>query len=267
VNNHDKLKNFPVVNYPVVYDATPERKAFMVDQLAKYGLQGNPYVTKRFSEFKDNVIVNSDLDIYTGQPGISISFLNMMNLWYNRGEEEIGLFCDDDSSFESIDNWNFTWQEFIDHLPPNWECVQLIRCNDWHFGFWKYYRQEIPSLKLRLRNWDDWGSSFICKRSYAKKILDRHYVDGTTYNFNVPDPTWGLLWPAVENMLYLRDETVYSFPMILENIYLTSSKDPNAPISANDENHTHTLSYKYYARLWNDPIVAKHVDFLMKLEE
>ena len=68
-------------------------------------------------------------------------------------------------------------------------------------------------------------------------------------------------------MLYLRDETVYSFPMILENIYLQSSKDPNAPLSADDENHTHTLSYKYYARLWNDPIVAKHIDFLMNIEE
>ena len=71
----------------------------------------------------------------------------------------------------------------------------------------------------------------------------------------------------VENMLYLRDETVYSFPMILENIYLQSSKDPNAALSAEDENHTHTLSYKYYARLWNDPIVAKHIEFLMNIEE
>jgi hypothetical protein len=244
----NKLKNFPIVHYPNLKNR-PDRLEFMQHQIHHYGLTECVYATDRYETFSDQVHVTSAIDIDSGQFGVAISYLNMMKQWYDTANEQYGFFCDDDVSFESIDNWNFSWQDLLDHLPENWQCVQLIRQNVWDDnGLFINGNFELPVLKLRKRTNYDWGTAFICKRSYVKKLLDRHVKGTNVYDFSIKiRGTHDLFLPfCLEVMLFdeVCDE-VYNFPLFLENQELTSTLAPNSI-----NNSAHTRSYHYYSGLW-----------------
>jgi len=244
----NKLKNFPIVNYPNLSDRS-DRLEFMKGQLQHYRLSGCVYTTERYETFSNQVQIISAIDIDSGQFGVALSYLNMMKRWYDSANEQYGFFCDDDVSFESVDNWNFTWQDFLDHLPENWQCVQLIRQNLWDdSGLFINGNFELPTLKLRKRTNYDWGTAFICKRSYVKKLLDRHVKGPNVYDFSIKiKGTHDQFLPfCLEVMLF--DEVsneVYNFPLFLEN-----QKLPSTLTLDSTPNLAHIRSYNYYSGLW-----------------
>lgn len=261
----NKLKNFPVVNFPNLR-SRPDRLEFMIAQSQRYGFQIQPYITEAYEQLKDRVkiLLPEGMDITVNhhcQPGICISFLEMIKAWYDRADEQYGLFCDDDISFETVNLWPFTWQDILDRLPLDWECVQLIRINDWltedtyiHNSMW-----DEPRLNFKLRLWDDWGSSFICKRSYAKKLLDRNYRGPGDYDLHLPDRDWVNLYPVIENMLFRNLGTVYNLPLLIEKQGFDSSQLPGA-VRLN-----HKMSHKYYSDLWYNQHSTMDVDYLMQV--
>lgn len=265
-----KLRNFPSVNYPSLYEC-PERRAFMQSQFNKYGItKTNCYLTERFAKLKSNLVIYSHyIPINTGepeatdipsQPGINISFLNLIKQWYDKNEEEYAIFCDDDINLSSIDYWSFTWDEFMANLPEDWECIQLIRINDitqhdinltLHNGFKRH------ALEIRPREWDDWGTTFMITRGYAKKLIDRHYINEYTYNFDIPCPVWGCLYPISEHFFFRNLGKVYNFPLFQEESEIPSTFRESW-IKANqgklddiyEHDRIHNTSRKIYLDLW-----------------
>ena len=256
--NVSKLLNFPSVNYVNLFESA-NRNEFMQQQFVKYGFtKGTVYQTDRYEQIKGNYTVTSKGLLDWGHPGVAISFLKTIENWYASSNEEYAIFCDDDTSFESIDDWSFSWNQFMQNLPKDWECIQLIRINEWvNGGYFKYDETEIPTLRIRKRQWDDWGSSFMIKRSYAKKLLDKYKVSENAYDFSIEDPIWGYLHPLIENILFRGLGVVYSFPLLLEHQYFDSSIHPNSETRVRDtENfnplNPHNLSYTYYSKLWKE---------------
>jgi hypothetical protein len=259
----NKLKNFPVVNYPNLRNSTG-RLEFMQNQLDHYGLKGNAYITDRYEDIKDQIRIDCVIPMEQCHPGTNTSFLNLLKQWYDQADEQIGLFCDDDISFESIDQWNFTWQYFLDHLPEDWQCVQLIRVNVWEPNLTYHGRSEIPNLKIRARAWDDYGSSFLCNRRYAKKLLDRHVKGEGHYDFSIPfqsNPS-EFLHPIAEHLLFreINDAAVYNVPILLESQQFESDNHPGS-----GKRYAHAKSYEYYSGLWKSYGKDLTIQQLMKL--
>lgn len=251
-----KLENFPSVNYPSLHEC-PERRAFMQSQFDKYGITNtNCYLTDRYEKIKDQYNIHSAVPHEGYMPGISLSFLHLIKDWYDRNEEEYAIFCDDDTEFVSIDYWSFTWNEFVDNLPEDWECVQLFRVKHWMGESGNYavgdWSTEHPKLQLREKLWDDWGTTFLLKRSYAKKILDRHYLYPNEYNFDVPCPTWGYLYPLPENIIYKYLGKVYNFPLFVEKIDLLPSSSTYQQVLADIYDCAHINSHNYIKSLWKN---------------
>lgn len=251
-----KLENFPSVNYPSLREC-PERRAFMQSQFDKYGITNtNCYLTDRYEKIKDQYTIHSAIPHEGYMPGITLSFLTLIKNWYDKNEEEYAIFCDDDTEFLSIDYWTFTWDEFVNNLPEDWECVQLFRVKHWMGASGSYvvgdWAIEIPKLQLREKMWDDWGTTFLLKRSYAKKILDRHYISPIEYSFDVPCPIWQHLYPLPENILYRYLGKVYNFPLFAEKLdLLTSSSTCNPTHNMyNIYENAHINSYDYIKVLW-----------------
>ena len=243
----NKLENFPTVNYINLHESV-DRRLFMNSQIEKYGLKSNPYFTDRYNVFKDQIEIRcaTESDF---QRGNNISYLNAMKRWYENTNDDYGFFCDDDMSFESVEFWTFTWQEFMDSLPTDWQCVQLIRINIWDPGMKNYGVFDMPSLQIRERAWNDYGCAAIFKRDYVKKVLDRHWISNNVYNFTIPsrsDPNY-FYYPIVESLLYREvSDGVYNVPLLLENQTFESVVHPN-----DAENRLpHNISYKYYSGLW-----------------
>jgi len=257
-----KLTNFPAVNYITLYENVA-RMEFMNEQLTRYGIYYMIWLNNRYTAFAHNVnitwpdITHQHAAMFQGfsHPGTVISYLTAMRHWYDNTNEEYAIFCDDDMSFESIDHWSFTWQELLDNLPQEWECIQLVRINNWSAGLtnnavsaYDPSKFEIPTLQLRKRRWDDFGGAGLFKRGYVKKILDRHWIDSLNFNFSIPDnpanPVSWFRFATVENVLFSGlTDSVYNIPLLVEKPFSSTLDVPQ-------EIYCHLKSYEYYSTLW-----------------
>jgi len=234
---NDKLKNFPSVNYVSLYESI-DRRNFMNSQFEYYGISRvNCFVTDRYNNVKHELVTEGLGLTDTGDMiGVTISHLNMIRHWYTTCDEEYAIFCEDDISFESINYWNFTWDDFIQNLPPDWECVQLMRMvGD--------YDTESHDLSLSLKLGRRWGTHSLMKRSYAKKLLDKFVLGYNHYKFEMilDEGPFSFLIPCPENVLFLSILPVLNFPVLIEHpkFYSTYASEPN--INA-VKSHNHVLN-------------------------
>jgi hypothetical protein len=246
----------------------------MQAQFSEYGITSKPFLVERFTDiqylyaiFKHEFIDSSNM-----QPGHITSFLRCIKKWYDTGEP-YAIFCEDDIDFSSINYWSFTWNEFMDNLPSDWECVQLIRIQEWlgdtNLIAGRYEAEEQVELNLRQRRWDDWGSSFLLSREYAKKLLDRHYIDEYTFNLNIPCPDWSLLYPVVEHLLYRNLGVVYNVPILFENTQFDSTNLTGWINSGGKIEDWHKKSYHHkvsaykYKQKWQDAGLTTSIQEIM----
>jgi len=221
----NKTENFPSVNYTSLREST-DRRQFMEEQLQRYGItKSSSYITERFTDIKDNIIYHGKFaHEVTSQLGSIISQLNLMRNWYNSTNEEYAIFCEDDASFESIDYWSFTWNEFMQHLPNDWECVQLVRM----ISPFTPNSDDLSKIDLRAGRW--WGTHSLMRRSYVEKLLKKTCIGFNEYNLYVDE----IHTPWIENLLYLNVGMLYNIPMIVESDKFTTvfhNKEQQADLS------------------------------------
>lgn len=213
-----KLSNFPSVNYTSLRESV-DRRNYMQEQFAVLGIKNtNIYITDRFTNIsKYFEIEGSRINEIGLQLGSIISHLNLLRNWYITCNEPYAIFCEDDISFECINYWNFTWDEFIENLPKDWECVQLTRITS-TFAAPESIEEDL-NLVLRKGRW--WGSHSLMKREYVKKVLDKYFLNYNKYRLVVKDDAY---IPFIENILFFNfDKHIYNFPMLLGNTNLEST--------------------------------------------
>lgn len=206
----EKLEGFPSV-YVINLEESVNRREYMTNQFNKYGIKHYIHTTPRYTTFKEKICVevdNSHGEIPNLHIGALISLIDVMKHWYSSTDEEYAIFCEDDISFESIDHWNFTWENFISKLPKNWECLQLVRmCSPIELT-------KIHHLQIDFRWGRWWGSTFMAKRKHIKRLLDIMLLGENHYRITSQD---GEYVPCVENCLFLNYNTVCNFPLLFEN--------------------------------------------------
>lgn len=239
----NKLEGFPTV-YCASLEESTDRREKLNAQFAEYGLTPNYLLSKRYHECDDIALGFSLWTVENMVKGCAISHLKMIKKWYDTTDEEYGFFCEDDLSLETVKNWNFTFQDFINQLPSDWEAVQMCVIRDM-FG----------EIELRERQLDDWAvTAYIIKRDYAKKIIDHCIIQLKDIIENLP-PYWGKatayrlevnnwiqLQPLVEHLIFLNRGKVYAYPLLVEDISgPTTSNTPQL------DNHTYSSNY---VRVW-----------------
>lgn len=198
----NKLEKLKYINYISLVESIDRQKS-IEDQFKKYNITTKAFLSNRFKDSKDIVEGRFVSSLNDGTKGCLVSHVKMIKEWYENTDDEYGFFCEDDLSLESVCYWNFSWQDFIDQLPNDWEFVQCL-----------IIRDEFKEFKFRERLWDDWGvTAYLLKRSLAKKILDT-YVINNKYVFNLPEPFQDVI-PYAENVLTCLGKS-YSVPLFTE---------------------------------------------------
>lgn len=212
-------------------------------------------LSKRFEESNDTVCGDYINYLDDGTKGAVISHLKMIKIWYDTTDEEYGFFCEDDLSFETVKYWNFTWEDFVNNLPENWDCIQLLCCGE-----------NLSEIKLRRRYWNDWSvGAYIITRKYAKILIDS-YVREDKFILQYPkNDHWA---PLAENLIYYSPETIigidcpsyniYTFPLFVEDITFSTTffnrnlKDMGVDIGRYFKNHKdhHLESYYKVIEWW-----------------
>lgn len=98
-----------------------------------------------------------------GEFGCMLSHLTIISDFYKNSPDDMLIVMEDDIDISSIDNWDFSWREFINAMP-NFEILQLIRNQE--------YQQYA---KLKQWHWRDKSTAgYLITKDYAKKIHDMY---------------------------------------------------------------------------------------------
>jgi hypothetical protein len=244
-----KLNELKTVYY-VSLEESKERQKNIEKNLNDNGVNDvRSIISKRFSECDDIVTGKYVYQLNDGTKGCCVSHLKAIKDWYETTDQEYGFFCEDDLSFDTVDYWNFTWNEFVENLPEDWDCVQLL-C----------IRGEFEDVKIRGRYWDDWAATaYIVKRDYAKFIID-NYIVGDTYHLELKDAE---VMPLIENILFASTHKCYTIPLFVEDINFTSTFEGDDGDVKDGQKRNHYFTHDFIINWWKDKGIHKTIEELM----
>ena len=173
----NKLDGFPHVYY-FNMDHEVERREYMENQFQYYGIDytrisSNRFDAKKIHEWKDRVFDISTIINDTGGMGTRVlanfvSHIVFLKEWYESSNEEYIILMEDDYDLSLIDYWHFDWDYFMNHIPFDWDTIQL--------GY-----EHFECIHFFLSHKDYRSFNFgptLINRNHVKKILDLYLVDG-----------------------------------------------------------------------------------------
>lgn len=243
----NKFEDFPPAYYVSFIDSQ-NRREILEKQFEKYNITAKAIISTKESDKQNIVNVAFKEQLNIGAVECTVSHLKAIKEWYDNSTTSYALFFEDDALLETSENWNFTWKEFMNNLPRDWDCVQLCTI-----------RKDFSNIKLRKRKWDDWSiTAYIITRKYAKQLLDQYYNDGI-FNLKIKDEN---VLPLPENIIYLLGKT-YVLSLFTENPgFKTTFKDRE-----NDKEHlqVHEYSSKFVIDWWKNNGKSSNIKDLMKI--
>jgi GR25 family glycosyltransferase involved in LPS biosynthesis len=244
--NKNVIEDFPVVNC-ISLEECESRRSVLIDSFKKYNIDNVRFLlSKRYSESDDKIEGKHAHTLNEGTAGCCVSHLKNIKQWLETSNDEYGFFCEDDLSLETVQYWDKTWKEFIDNLPQDWDCIQLLTI-----------RKDKLSLSIRERIWDDWSATaYILKRSYAEKIISNYYIE-ETFKLELPEPNSGIQ-PLIENLLFTIGKT-YTVSLFVENINFESTfveTDTDVDAATLHKNN-HIIAAQKTLSLWRNKVKGK----------
>lgn len=248
---NDKLVGFPSVFY-ISLEESQARRDNLENEFGFYGITPKAIISKRFSEC-DDIISGKYVDsLNEGTKGCVVSHLKAIKQWYETTDEDYGFFCEDDLSLSTVEYWDFTWNQFIEKIPDDAECLQLFTV-----------RENYDTYEIRERYWDDWGATaYIITRDYAKKLIDT-YIHGGEYHLEIPNQT---IMPLIENILFASVGKCYTIPLFVEEIKFQSTfvgKDDDV----NDgQKKNHYTAHQKVSEWWKNKSKENNMNQEVKLD-
>ena len=236
--------------YYVSFITATDRREVLNKQLTDYGIRNYiPFISNHEDDGRGSA-KGKMLNMLEPQAlSCVISHMRAIKDWYNNTSEPYCLFLEDDVTLEPSAYWNFTWKDFMDNLPADWQCVQLMTI-----------KENLSEVKLRKREWDDWSATaYLITREYAKKIIDAYCIGEDGYDFTIQRAD---IMPIIENLIYDLD-TTYCIPLFAEN---TSFKSTFYQVTMEDEHKKdHLSSAKFVIDWWKENGKNTNIKDLMKL--
>jgi hypothetical protein len=244
-----KLKNLPLVYY-VSLEESVKRREKLEKSFREHGVTDiRSIVSKRFAESNDAITGKYIDQLNDGTKGCCVSHLKAIKEWYDTTEHEYGFFCEDDLSLNTLEYWNFSWNDLINNLPEDWECVQLMTI-----------RGDFDTHTIRNRYWDDWSATaYIIKRSYAKFLIDS-YIREDSYHLELENAE---VMPLIENILFASGHKCYTIPLFVENIEFISTFDGDDIDVKHGQKRNHRFTHYYIINWWKNTGKNKTIEELM----
>ena len=220
MNLQDKLKGLPTIYY-VNLDHRTDRRQYMETQFFLWNIRNYKRIsaTKYLSKDHDewgHLVLDKEVEFGSAAVANSITHIEMIKDWLETTNEEYLIIMEDDYDLSLIKYWNFDWDYLMNHIPENWDCIQL--------GF-----ENVDMLFFYLHpvHHNHGFGPCLINRDYAKKLLKLHYIDGKfKLNIKSNDIRRKNLYGMVDNFI-LQGGKTYSLPLITNNPDLGSDFDPN----------------------------------------
>lgn len=206
----NKLECLPSIHC-ISLEESIERRNNLETWFKKYQITNyNIHLFERFDENEYKLVGPYVHLLATSGKGAITSHFRLLKEWYETTNEPYTLIVEDDLSLETVEYWNFTWKEFFENLPDDWNCVQLILIREYFCGSYSFE-------KRKERDWC--AGAYLIKREYVKLLLDLYYSDDI-FNLEIKNLEYP---PIIEHLLFTNKPGVYCFPLFVEDCYRTQS--------------------------------------------
>jgi GR25 family glycosyltransferase involved in LPS biosynthesis len=198
---NNKLKNFGPV-YLINLKKDKQRLNVMLEQFKKYNIK-DCYVFEAVDGSQEDLsqIVDNfeNMLISKSEMACTISHLRAIEHWLKTSDSEYAIFMEDDLSFETVDFWDWTWEEFLSKINKNYEMLQLSIIS---------YSKVNTSLHLKERF--DWSTAcYLIKRNRAEQLIKYITLDNKYFFPISPDD-------GVADTVLYANSICYSFPLFVD---------------------------------------------------
>ena len=154
----------PHIKY-INLDRSVDRNASLLASLSRFGITD-------FTRFSAIDRLPEEWSYLTqteqGKLLCSLSHLYVMKE-IDESSHNVVLVMEDDTDLQPMDNWTFSWEEFMERLPKGWGAVQLYRNSVYWFP--------IGALNFSTRGPGFLGTcAYVVTKQHAKMLVDNFFV-------------------------------------------------------------------------------------------
>ena len=228
-----KLDGFGPV-YCLNLDEQPDRWAYMESQFKYWGVTDYQRVSAYDGRDDDlsDIISGRYPDMMSGgEIGCITSHLKAIKMFLDT-DAPYAIMMEDDCNLDTVHYWNFTWNDFVAHLPYDYDVVQLaiICTGDIH-------------VKLHRRFVNDFSTAcYMITRHHAEKLVRYHCRGGYTGKQKYKLDNGVKPRPVADDLIYNSGAT-FSTPILLYRLELGSSIHPEHIDSFHRASHDGILNW------------------------
>jgi GR25 family glycosyltransferase involved in LPS biosynthesis len=230
----NKLAGFPTVNYISLTESVDRRKK-LESHFNQYDIKYVPHIFDRVENLEKYNFSHTFPNMV--EP-IFISHFTVLRDWYFNTEDEYTVICEDDLSLDSVRYWNFTWNEFVERLPSNWQCLQMVVLRHAHKWETPYNYKFTPREPYKRGHWG--ACAYLIKREYVENLILKYnqYPHKFTLELDIP------LEPDLEQVLFFDiHRRVYVFPLFVEDCYGLNTTRKSKPDDFQFYSHDYVMNW------------------------
>jgi len=123
-----------------------------------------------------NILVGSYPNLTSSEIGCIASHIKALYHWLETSDSDYAIIMEDDFSFDTVQYWHWDWDYVVNNIPKDADIVQMIMIKNDPIKFSLHKKEPFDKNKIMSYSWST--ACYLIKRSYAKKIVDLHYIKG-----------------------------------------------------------------------------------------
>ena len=224
----NKLKGFGPV-YVINLEEREDRRTYIENALKNAGVEDYKLVKAtngNDSIVNDLVHAREKIPLSNPEIGAAVSHLQTIKQWLEESDSEYAIIIEDDLSFETVDSWDFTFEEFLSSIDKEYDVLQFCIIHNYRIN-----------RKLHLKEKHDWSAAcYLIKREWAQKLVEKHYINDKIALY--PN------WESLADALIYREARAYSVPLLTFTLEFESS------INQEHQNGSHKRSREQALEYW-----------------
>ena len=217
----DKLSGFGPL-YIINLKRRQDRLNVCLNELTKYNVQSYEII-EAIDGQKDPVLemIKGGGNLSNNELACTLSHLTTIKHWIETSKTEYAIIAEDDFSLETVDKWNFTWNEFLNSINVEFDMLQMAIINSGTI------------LDIHEKHDNDFSTCmYLIKREFAKHMIDKVLIDD---KYVLPERA------IADHFLYKLGKT-YSVPLIVYKTEMVSDINPSH-ISIHEESRRFMLDF------------------------
>lgn len=123
-----------------------------------------------------NILVGSYPNLTSSEIGCITSHIKTLHYWLETSDSEYAIIMEDDFSFDTVQYWHWDWDYVVNNIPKDADIVQMVMIKNDPIKFSLHKKEPFNKNNVMSYSWST--ACYLIKRSYAKKLVDLHYVMG-----------------------------------------------------------------------------------------